>query len=131
MRTKFAVGLGTVALSAAMLSLTGGPAGAAVATPANASGPFRVHSYSGDVGATPAMWSGSSAQICFNIWGNHLRDGYFVILASDSGAQWTAHYYGPKNKTCSPWRHFRGSFRARILPHADASVDADVWLYYN
>ncbi|MFJ9846922.1 hypothetical protein ACIRYZ_42120 [Kitasatospora sp. NPDC101155] len=131
MHRKFSVALGAVVLSTAALSAAVGPASAAVARPANTSGPFRVHSYSGTVGATPSAWAGSSAQICFNIWGNHLSDGYYVLFVSDSGTQWTAHYYGPKNKTCSPWKYFGGNFRARILPHGNASVYADIWLYYN
>ncbi|MFI9365163.1 hypothetical protein ACIG5E_29545 [Kitasatospora sp. NPDC053057] len=131
MHRSFSAALAAAALSTAVLSLAVAPASAAVARPGNASGPFRVHSYSGTVGATPGEWAGSSAQICFDVRGSHLGDGYYVLFVSDSGIQWKAHYYGPKNKTCSPWKYFGGNFRARILPHGNADVYADIWLYYN
>src|SRR6478609_6609860 len=101
----------------------------------SASGPFRIHSYAdGGNKQTPIMWSNHSAQICYNAWGSHLKDGYNLYLHASSGIKWKSpNYYGPKHKTCSPWKYFRGNFTGMVLarPGGGASVYADVWLYYS
>ncbi|MGI5330315.1 hypothetical protein [Actinomadura nitritigenes] len=145
MKSTFARGSAVVAsavmLAGELVALTGGQAiaapapaapaaGAVMAKAGGRAGPFRLHAGPNSGRLTPHIHANSSAQICFNIWGSNLRKGYYVGL-NQPGKNWKVKYYGPKHKTCSPWRHFKGDFVGMILSTKGAKVSADIWMYWN
>src|SRR5512139_87644 len=91
-------------------------------------GPFRL---SGDGGETKQFQT-KTVQVCFNTWGNNLEKGYTIGIYKStwSGRRkvWGIRYYGPKNKTCSPWTRTGGETWAQL--GSLSSVTGDFWVYW-
>jgi len=100
------------------------------------SGPWRI-----DGGAKwPGRETGSvhvknaHARICFNFWGSGTRKGFYIWFwrLGVHGLEkviWTARYWGPKNKTCSPWiAHNSGDVFAVMSVRSHAY--GDVWIHW-
>ncbi|MFJ5534154.1 hypothetical protein [Streptomyces sp. NPDC093261] len=101
-------------------------------------GPTRIHTNGHNGEQTKYVLVKHSAQICYNIWGTNLRKGYTIAMWAYVGAPnpdqqiWSRTYYGPKNKTCSPWVHVKGFPVAAAIYSSDgAKATADVWQYWN
>jgi hypothetical protein len=93
------------------------------------------HSTSRPTGYSGRYDFGSHYQICFDTWGNGVRNGYDVSLEKDVGfplghkAIWKTTYYGPKRKTCSSWRKANGKVFVYITRKKGA-VYGNFWIYW-
>ena len=101
-------------------------------------GPTRIHTNGHNGEQTKYVFVRRSAQICYNIWGTRLRKGYTIAMWAYVGGAplpdqqiWARTYYGPKNKTCSPWIKVKGfPVAAAIYSNDGAKATADVWQYW-
>lgn len=134
-----AVLAGGAALSAADAE-TARPAAAASAPSAaakgGASGPWRLNG--------GAKWPGRATgdvrvknahvRICFNFWGSGTKKGFSIYLVR-TGAHgyqktiWSKKYWGPKNKTCSPWKAKNTGYMQAYMS-VRSKAYGDVWIYW-
>ncbi|GAA3048406.1 hypothetical protein [Streptomyces glomeratus] len=88
---------------------------------------------------TKEVQSYGKVQMCFNVKGDHLYQGYTVEIIQAVGGifahhktLWSKNYWGPKHKTCTPWKsagHDKvwGYINPIKFPQSHAA--AQVWIY--
>ncbi|MEV7127609.1 hypothetical protein [Streptomyces sp. NPDC093260] len=89
--------------------------------------------------ATERVQSYGKVQLCFNVKGDHLYQGYKLSLWQRIGGVgarnkqlWHKNYWGPKHRTCTPWKSAGYDMVwAEIVPvkYPRANAAAQVWLY--
>ncbi|MFC4051979.1 hypothetical protein ACFOY4_20005 [Actinomadura syzygii] len=140
-----AMGKAAVLVGAAAATLAGGTAHAAQAGSVSApkAGPAKV--FGGSSGpyhltknqTTKYAVVDRNVQICFNIRGSSLGKGYAVYILRYMGpgipnqVMWEAEYWGPKNRTCSPWVRSNGPNAGGMFTQSGANPTGDFWVYWN
>ncbi|WP_433469441.1 hypothetical protein [Spirillospora sp. CA-128828] len=84
--------------------------------------------------ATPSIRvKNAHVRICYNFWGSGTRKG-FTIRLDRRGTHgvtktiWSKKYWGPKNKTCSPWKA-KNSGSVQAIMSVRKKAYGQVWFY--
>jgi hypothetical protein len=123
------------AVAAVVLATGAGPASPAAQAAVNG---VRIYNYKKPF-RTPKVRSYGKVRMCFNARGDHLYQGYRLVLEQRVGGLlaryktlWASKYWGPKHKTCTPWKSAgHDKVDAWIAPVNDpqSHAVAQVWIY--
>lgn len=90
-------------------------------------------------GATKHIRSYGKVQLCFNVTGNHLYQGYRLVFTRRTGGplahyvhMWQRDYWGPKHKTCTGWlsgHHDKVWAEIRPIKSPISHAKAHIWIY--
>jgi hypothetical protein len=130
----------SMAVAALGVALAGGivVASAVPAAQARSVKGMRIYNYKKPY-RTPMVQSYGKVQMCFNAKGDHLYQGYRLVLEQRVGGVlarwktlWSARYWGPKHKTCTPWKsagHDKVDGWIAPINSPQSHVVAQVWIY--
>ncbi|MFC5187611.1 hypothetical protein [Actinomadura harenae] len=90
--------------------------------------------------ATSRVQSYRMVELCFNVTGNHLYQGYTLSFKRrgvggtfpHTVTLWSKRYWGPKHKTCTGWKpghHDRVWAEIAPIKFPLANAKAQVWIY--
>lgn len=99
-------------------------------------GPYYINGGKSTAGrSTPELGvRNAHVRICFNFWGLGTRKGFRVWLVRTGvhGLKtilWGASYWGPKNKTCSPWKA-KNSGTVWAAMSARRNAYGEIWFHW-
>jgi hypothetical protein len=132
------VNIRTAIVAAAVAAILIGGAGPASPAAQAAVRGMRIYNYKKPF-RTPKVQSYGKVRMCFNATGDHLYQGYRLVLEQRIGGVlphwkrlWDTNYWGPKHKTCTPWKSAgHDKVDAWIAPVNDpqSHAVAQVWIY--
>ncbi|WP_433234212.1 hypothetical protein [Actinomadura nitritigenes] len=96
------------------------------------SGPWRLNGGSRFAATPKVRVKNAHVRICFNFWGPGTKKGFHVDLELTDRYFiqdiWSARYWGPKNKTCSPWTP-KATGAVRVILSYRPGVYGGIWLH--